>query len=378
MRELMELVHQLIAIESVTPNDAGCQNLIADRLTAAGFTCQHFKKGNVDNLWARMGDTAPLIVFAGHTDVVAAGDLTQWKTPPFKATVVDEQLFGRGAADMKSALAAMVHAAIRFVKTRDTFKGSIGFLITSGEEGDEFDDGTPFLLEQITKAGHKIDYCIVGEPTCHEQLGDTIKVGRRGSLTGYLNVKGTQGHVAYPQHAQNAAHLAGDFIHQLTSVAFDAGDDAFPPTTCQVTNMHAGVGAGNVIPGNCEVQFNFRFNPTQTADHLKQIVDDILKSLNIDHAIRWRLNGDPYRCQPGALVPLLQRIIQDTCDVAPALSTTGGTSDGRFIAKACEQTLEFGLCNASIHKINEHTNVDDIQQLEDIYFSLLDQMEDCL
>lgn len=361
------LLEKLIREESVTPGDANCQAILAEELKKLGFTVQHLPCDPVQNLWAVIGEGAPLLVFAGHTDVVATGELSQWDTPPFTPTVKDGVLFGRGAADMKGSLAAMFDAARNFLSNNPSFNGSLGFLITSGEEGDQFDKGTPFVMEALNNKGVHIDYCIVGEPSSTSQLGDIIKIGRRGSLTGKVTILGKQGHVAYPHLAENPIHLCAGALNDLCYHRWDEGNQYFPPTTFQISNIRAGTGAGNVIPGECFFQFNFRFSTESSPQSLKATVDATLNKHDLPHQISWRTNGMPFITQPGVLIDACSDAIKSICGCTPELSTSGGTSDARFIAPYGTEVIELGPINATIHQINECVSLSDLFQLSTIY-----------
>lgn len=381
MSDTLRLVEFLIARRSLTPDDAGCQALIAERLQAVGFRCETLTFGPeqapVTNLWAlragRGGAQAATLVFAGHTDVVPTGPLAQWRSDPFVPTHRDGLLYGRGAADMKSSLAAMVVAAETFVARHPEHRGSLAFLLTSDEEGPSV-DGTQKVCEVLRQRSQRLDYCIVGEPTCVERLGDMMKNGRRGSLSGRLTVVGRQGHIAYPHLARNPIHLAAAALAELAAVQWDNGNEYFPPTSWQMSNIHAGTGAGNVIPGEMQVDFNFRFCTESTPDSLKRRVHEILDRHQLDYRIDWVLGGEPFLTARGALVDALSQAAQDVVGLSPQLSTTGGTSDGRFIAKLCPQVVEFGPVNASIHQIDEHVRVDDLERLKDIYAATLKRL----
>jgi succinyl-diaminopimelate desuccinylase len=367
------LVRALIAQPSVTPADAGCQDLLARRLLRSGFTAERFDRNGVANLWLRRGSAAPLFVFAGHTDVVPTGPLEQWQSAPFEPTVRDGCLYGRGAADMKTSLAAFAVAAEEFAAARPAHGGSIALLLTSDEEGPAV-DGTIAVVEALRARGEAIDFCLVGEPTCVKQLGDTIKNGRRGSLTGRLVVNGIQGHVAYPQLACNPVHEFAPALDELANTRWDDGDGDFPATTFQVSNIHAGTGAGNVIPGTCEVDFNLRFSPASTPASLMSRIEQILFSHSVDFSIRWTIGAQPFHCPPGALIDALTGAIRDVLGVTADRSTTGGTSDGRFLATVCAQVAEFGPPNASIHKIDEHVRLADIDALKNVYRATLERL----
>ncbi len=375
------LLEALIARSSVTPTDEGCQALMATRLSAIGFECTTLTFGPeaapVTNLWAvRTGqplsalDAGPTLVFAGHTDVVPTGPLDQWTSPPFVPTHRDGQLYGRGAADMKSSLAAMVVACEEFVAQHPQHTGRIAFLITSDEEGPSV-DGTVKVCDWLKARGERLDACIVGEPTSVKQLGDMIKNGRRGSLSGKLKVKGVQGHIAYPHLAQNPIHLMAPALAELTTIEWDRGNVHFPPTSWQVSNIHAGTGANNVIPGEVVIDFNFRFSTESTPEGLQQRLEDLLRRHGLNFQIDWTLGGRPFLTGEGSLVVAMSEAIRETTGVVTELSTAGGTSDGRFIAQICPQVVEFGALNASIHKIDEHVLVADLDPLKDIYRSTL-------
>lgn len=381
MSRALHLAEQLIARRSVTPDDAGCQALIAGWLKPLGFDCHTLTSGpegaRVTNLWAVRrgagGRTGKLLAFAGHTDVVPTGPVNLWASDPFAPTHRDGRLYGRGAADMKTSLAAMVAACEEFVAVQPRAPGSIAFLITSDEEGPAV-DGTVKVCEWLQARGEPIDYCIVGEPTSVERLGDMVKNGRRGSLSGRLTVRGAQGHIAYPQLAKNPVHLAAPAIAELVAVEWDKGNTYFPPTGWQISNVHAGTGAGNVIPGELVVDFNFRFSTESTPDALRTRLEAILERHRLDCSVEWTLGGEPFLTPAGVLTDALCGAIRDTCGIEAALSTTGGTSDGRFIAKICPQVMEFGPVNASIHKIDEHVAVADIEPLRLIYRRTMERL----
>ena len=368
----LALLEQLISRRSITPDDAGCQALIAARLAPLGFECHHLPfgpaGGTVDNLWAmRRGSGAgPTLVFAGHTDVVPTGPLAQWRSDPFVPTHRDGQLYGRGAADMKASLAAMVVATEEFVAARPGHAGSIAFLLTSDEEGPSV-DGTVQVCEWLKLRGERLDACIVGEPTSVERLGDMVKNGRRGSLSGRLTVQGIQGHIAYPDLARNPIHQALPALAELAAIRWDEGNDHFPPTSWQVSNAHAGTGATNVIPGEFVLDFNFRFSTESTPEGLQARVESLLARHGLDFHIAWSLSGRPFLTRPGRLLDALAAAIHAVTGVHTELSTSGGTSDGRFIASICPEVVEFGPLNASIHKIDEHTAVADLGPLKEVY-----------
>lgn len=379
MSDTLRLVEDLIARPSVTPADHGCQDLIAQRLSALGFVAEHLPFGpdtfRVQNLWAVHdgGRPGPTVVFAGHTDVVPPGPLALWNSDPFVPSHREGKLFGRGAADMKTSVAAMVVAAEEFVRAHPGHAGRVAFLITSDEEGPSV-DGTVKVVQALRERGERLDCCIVGEPTCVEKLGDMIKNGRRGSLSGKLVVTGVQGHVAYPQLARNPVHEAAPALAQLAATEWDAGNEYFPPTTWQISNIHAGTGATNVIPGELVVDFNFRFSTASTPESLKARVAQVLDRHQLQWRIDWTLGGEPFLTPVGSLVTALSEAIQAETGVTTELSTTGGTSDGRFIAKLCEQVVEFGPVNATIHKVNEHVAVDSVEPLKNIYRRTLETL----
>jgi succinyl-diaminopimelate desuccinylase len=367
------LTEELIALDSVTPHDRGCQQRLAALLAPLGFHCETIESNGVTNLWARKGSAAPLFVFAGHTDVVPAGPLDQWHSQPFAPTQRDGKLYGRGASDMKTSLAAMVVACEEFVAAHPGHQGSIAFLITSDEEGPAV-DGTVLVCERLEERGETPDYCLVGEPTSAHVLGDMIKNGRRGSLSGHLVVKGVQGHIAYPQLARNPIHQAAPALAELTLESWDDGNECYLPTSCQISNIQAGTGATNVIPGQMTVDFNFRFSTASTADSLQARVHAILDRHNLDYDLRWTLNGQPFLTPRGTLSQAVLSAIHAETGIDAELSTTGGTSDGRFIARICPQVIEFGPPNASIHKIDEHIELRFIDPLKNIYRRTLENL----
>jgi len=366
----LELAQELIRRRSVTPEDGGCQELIAARLGAAGFKCEPMRFGEVSNLWARRGTASPLLCFAGHTDVVPTGPLSEWHSDPFIPTLRDGKLYGRGAADMKSSIAAFVAATEAFVKERPGHAGSIAFLLTSDEEGPAV-DGTVKVVEVLRKRGETMDYCIVGEPTSVDALGDMLKNGRRGSLSGRLTVRGIQGHVAYPHLARNPVHQLAPALAELAKTQWDKGNESFPPTTWQVSNNHAGTGVGNVIPGSVEVDFNFRFSTESTDATLTQRVEAILKKHGLDYSLSWVLGAKPFLSANGKLAKTVTAVCKRHTGVNAELSTTGGTSDARFIIEVAPEVLELGPVNASIHKLNEHIEVEALDQLSHIYLDVL-------
>lgn len=373
MSKTLALTEELIALESVTPNDHGCQRRLIELLEPLGFHCETVESGGVTNLWARRGQAQPLLVFAGHTDVVPTGPLDQWHSPPFLPTRRDGKLYGRGAADMKTSLAAMVVAVEEFVQAHADHKGSIAFLITSDEEG-VATDGTVVVCDMLKARGEQLDYCIVGEPTSTEQLGDVIKNGRRGSMSGRLVIKGVQGHIAYPQLAKNPIHLAAPALTELAAEKWDDGNEYYLPTSWQMSNIHGGTGATNVIPGEVVVDFNFRFSTASTVEGLQQRVHEILNRHDFQYELKWTISGLPFLTPRGELSDALSAAIKAETGLDPDLSTTGGTSDGRFIARICPQVVEFGPPNASIHKIDEHIELRYIDPLKNIYRRALENL----
>jgi len=366
MSETLQLAEQLIARRSITPADDGCLDLIGARLAPLGFSLEKIRCGEVDNLWARRGNAGPLVCFAGHTDVVPTGPLDQWHSDPFTPEVRDGMLYGRGAADMKGSLAAFVTAIEKFVAGHPQHRGSIAVLLTSDEEGVAV-DGTVRVVEALRERNDPIDYCIVGEPTSVEKTGDTIKNGRRGSLSGTLIVKGVQGHIAYPHLVKNPIHLAAPAIAELAATAWDNGNEYFPPTSWQISNIHGGTGATNVVPGAVEILFNFRFSTASTVDDLQSKVRVILDRHGLEYDLNWELSGKPYLTPRGNLVDAVGDAISEVTGLVTELSTGGGTSDGRFIADICPQVIELGPLNATIHKIDECVAVADLDALSEIY-----------
>ncbi len=369
----LRLAHELIARRSVTPDDGGCMPLIAARLERIGFACEYINRNGVTNLWARRGNAAPLLCLAGHTDVVPTGPLEQWHSDPFVPTLRDGLLYGRGAADMKGSLAAFVTAVEDFIAACPEHSGSIALLLTSDEEGDAT-DGTVAVTEALRARGEAMDYCIVGEPTAVARLGDTVKNGRRGSLSGRLTVKGVQGHIAYPHLARNPIHLAAPALAELAATVWDEGNEFFPPTTWQISNIHGGTGATNVIPGHIEVLFNFRFATASTPDGLQARVHAILDRHGLDYALKWTLGARPFLTGRGALVDSALAAIREETGLDAELSTTGGTSDGRFIAEICPQVVEIGPVNATIHKIDECVEAAALPRLSAIYRRILEKL----
>ncbi|AHV92324.1 succinyl-diaminopimelate desuccinylase [Bordetella holmesii] len=373
MSTVLDLVKDLIARPSVTPDDKDCQQLLGDRLARVGFTCETIARGGVTNLWARRGSQAPLVVFAGHTDVVPPGPREKWDSDPFLPTERDGFLYGRGAADMKSSIAAFLVAVEEFVAANPAHDGSIAFLLTSDEEGPAI-DGTVIVCEALQARGETLDYCIVGEPTSTADVGDVCKNGRRGSLSGELTIKGIQGHVAYPHLARNPVHQAAPALADLVGIEWDKGNDYFPPTTFQISNMKAGTGATNVVPGEAVVTFNFRFSTASTPASLKSRVHEVLDRHGLEYDLVWELGGEPFLTARGPLTDALSSAILAETGLTTELSTTGGTSDGRFIAKICPQVIEFGPCNATIHKINERIALDSLTPLKNIYRRTLENL----
>lgn len=373
MSKTLALTEELIALTSVTPFDKGCQQRLIELLSPLGFRCETVQSGDVTNLWARKGTTQPLVVFAGHTDVVPTGPVEQWQSHPFAPTHRDGKLYGRGAADMKASIAAFVVASEEFSAAHPDHKGSIGFLITSDEEGPAT-DGTVIVCNMLKARGEQLDYCIVGEPTSSGELGDTIKNGRRGSMSGKLIIKGIQGHIAYPQLAKNPIHLAAPALTELVAEHWDAGNEYYSPTSFQISNVHSGTGATNVIPGDIVIDFNFRFSTASTADGLQQRVHEILNKHGLEYDLRWTIGGYPFLTPRGELSDALCGAIKAETGIDADLSTTGGTSDGRFIAQICPQVIEFGPPNGSIHKIDEHIELRFIDPLKNIYRRTLENL----
>jgi succinyl-diaminopimelate desuccinylase len=370
MSQTLELTRDLLARRSVTPADEGCQAVMAQRLAACGFVIENLRYGTVDNLWARRGTQGPLFCFAGHTDVVPTGPLEDWASDPFVPVVRDGVLYGRGAADMKSGLAAMVTAAEAFVAEHPGHRGSIAFLITSDEEGPSV-DGTKRVVQALAARGARIDWCLVGEPSSEAVLGDTIKVGRRGSLSGRLTVHGVQGHVAYPQLADNPVHAFAPALAELVQRRWDEGTEHFQPTSFQVSNFNAGTGAPNVIPGELRVRFNLRYCPVQTLTGLEAQVEEILRRHGVRFTLEWYVSGEPFYTPPGPLSQAVSSAVREVAGITPALTTGGGTSDGRFIAPLGAQVVELGVVNASIHKVNECVRVADLEPLHRMYLGVL-------
>lgn len=374
MSDVIDLTRELIRRPSVTPEDAGCQQLMAQRLAAVGFDIEVMHFEDTLNMWARRGSNKPVFCFAGHTDVVPTGPLEHWHTPPFEPTVIGDTLYGRGAADMKGSLAAMVVATERFLQRYPTPKFDLAYLITSDEEG-PFINGTKRVIETLEARSEKISWCIVGEPSSSHKAGDVVKNGRRGSLTGNLLVKGIQGHVAYPQLAENPVHKAAAALAELAAENWDDGNAYFPATSFQIANIHAGTGASNVIPGELKVMFNFRYSTQSTAEQLQQRVTALLDRHGLNYNLNWTLNGLPFLTDKGSLVEATVKAIYQVQGFEPRLETSGGTSDGRFIAPTGAQVVELGPCNATIHKVNECVSVTDLEQLTKMYEAILEQLE---
>ena len=366
MSETLQLAKALIARRSLTPYDAGCQDILIGRLEKLGFKIERMRCGDVDNFWARRGTTKPVVAFAGHTDVVPSGPTESWISPPFEPSIRDGMLYGRGAADMKTSVAAFITAIEAFLAQHPNHDGSIALLVTSDEEGIAV-DGTTRLVEALKARGELIDYCIVGEPTSNKLVGDMIKNGRRGSLSGTLIVKGIQGHIAYPHLVKNPIHLAAPAIAELAATTWDNGNEYFPPTSWQISNINGGTGATNIVPGTVEIWFNFRFSTASTEQSLKDKVHAILDKHGLEYELKWEFSGKPYLTAKGNLVEAISRAIEQSYGITPELSTSGGTSDGRFIADICPQVIEFGPLNATIHKINECIAVADIEPLKLTY-----------
>ena len=372
-RATLALAKELISRRSVTPDDGGCQALIAERLEPLGFRCESLVVNGVTNLWARRGDARPLLCFAGHTDVVPPGPLDQWQSDPFTPTERDGYLYGRGAADMKSSVAAFVTASESFLAQHSHHAGSIALLITSDEEGPSV-DGTARVVEKLERAGERIDYCVVGEPSSVDALGDMIKNGRRGTLSGTLVVHGVQGHVAYPHLARNPIHLLAPALAELAATRWDDGNTDFPPTTWQCSNIHAGTGVANVIPASVEIWFNFRYSTASTRESLAERLEAILKRHGLDYTLTWTGHGRSFLTCPGRLVDVVTESVREIAARTPALSTIGGTSDGRFIADICDEVVELGPVNSTIHKLNERVAIADLEALAAIYRRIIERL----
>lgn len=374
MSPVLDLTFALIACKSVTPDDAGCQALIARRLDNAGCSIESLRFGSVDNLWATHGTGAPVFVFLGHTDVVPSGDVKTWTSDPFEPAIRDGRLYGRGAADMKSGVAAMTVALENWLKRHPRHAGTVALLLTSDEEGPTNLDGVRRVADEFRARQQRIDYCVVGEPSSDERLGDIVRVGRRGSLSGRLAVRGVQGHVAYPEKVRNPIHLAAPALAELSTTRWDEGNAEFPPTSFQISNINAGTGALNVVPGSLEVAFNFRFCTASTAQSLRERTEEILRRHELDFAIAWDVSGEPFLTRAGKLREAVSSVIEDVCGITPKADTGGGTSDARFIAPLGAEVVEVGPVNASIHKIDEHIALDELETLPRIYEGILDRL----
>ena len=370
---VIELLCELLRRRSVTPDDAGCQAILGDRLAALGFRCETMQFGDVTNLWARLGDTSPVLCFAGHTDVVPPGNEELWSSNPFEPTFIDGLLYGRGSADMKSGLAAMIVAIEDFLSEHADFSGSIALLITSDEEG-RARDGTLKVMDALTERGEHFDWCVLGEPSSHAALGDIVRVGRRGSLSGMLTVNGVQGHVAYPQLADNPIRRFAPVLAELHDIVWDDGNEYFPPTSFQVVDVRAGIGAPNVTPGELSARFNFRYSTEWTHETLQEKVHTVFDAHDIEYELKWHLSGKPFLTEPGKLINAVHQVVTEFTGNAPELSTGGGTSDGRFISPAGVDVVELGPVNASIHKIDEHVRVEDVITLTGMYKRIIELM----
>jgi succinyl-diaminopimelate desuccinylase len=373
MSAVLDLTTELVRRASITPDDRGCQALLAERLQRNGFAVEHLRYGEVDNLWATHGSGAPVLVFLGHTDVVPTGPLEQWTSPPFEPMIRDGRLYGRGAADMKSGVAAMTLALEAFVAAQPTHKGTVALLITSDEEGASI-DGVKKVVEEFRRRGQGVDYCVVGEPSSIDRFGDLIRIGRRGSLSAKLSVKGIQGHIAYPDKARNPIHTFAGALAELVAERWDEGNAAFPPTSFQFSNLNSGTGAGNIIPGALEARCNFRYGTASTAASLQTRVETILRKHGLDYAIEWDLSGEPFVTQEGALRHAAVAAIQEICGITPLADTGGGTSDGRFIAPLGAEVVELGPINASIHKIDENVALAELEKLPQLYLRVVERL----
>lgn len=369
----IKLLSDLIRRASITPDDAGCQQLLIERLEPLGFECETMIFGDTTNLWARRGKDSPVLCFAGHTDVVPPGDVAQWSTDPFEPTIKDGQMYGRGAADMKSGLASMIVAIERYLQEHENYKGSIALLITSDEEG-RARDGTLKVMQTLTARGEAIDWCVIGEPSSQESLGDLIRVGRRGSLSGMLTVSGIQGHVAYPHLADNPIRRFAPVLAELHDIEWDLGNEYFPPTSFQVVDIQSGIGAPNVTPSELSARFNFRYSTEWEHESLQKRVHDIFDAHDLDYDLRWHLSGEPFLTEEGKLTNAVVQAVTEIVGSEPELSTGGGTSDGRFISPAGVDVVELGPVSASIHKIDEHVNIDDVVRLTSMYQRILELM----
>jgi len=373
MSDTLKLTTELINRKTLTPDDNGCQKLIAERLNKNGFSAEHLRFDDVDNLWITHGSSGPLFVFAGHTDTVPVGPIEKWNTDPFEAEIKEGYLYGRGAADMKSGIAAMVTAVERYVQKNPNHNGTIALLITSDEEGPSI-NGTRKVIDYLDEKKIKIDYCVLGEPTSDKQLADVVRIGRRGSLNGILKVNGVQGHVAYPEKAKNPIHEAAEFLNELTSIEWDQGNDSFPPTSFQISNINAGTGADNVIPDALNVLFNFRFSTETSQNEIEKKVESLLEKYSLNCNLEWKLSGAPFLTDSGSLIDATTTAIKEIVGIDTVYSTGGGTSDGRFIAPTGAQTIELGVVNETIHKINECVKVEDLDTISDIYEKVLDKL----
>lgn len=374
MSELKELLAELISLPSITPEDAGCQEFMIQFLQDAGFSCERMNNGPVSNFFALYGNAGPLLVFAGHTDVVPVGETSKWDTDPFVLVERNDMLYGRGVADMKGSLACMLLMAKHFTQIYPDFPGRLGFLITSGEEGDDYDLGTPYVMQQLQKQGIQINYCVVGEPSSTAHTGDVIKIGRRGSLNAKISMHGKQGHVAYPHLAENPIHTMLPALAKLVSIRWDEGNAYFPPTSMQITGINSGGQAPNIIPGKLDVQLNFRYSTEQSHGALKEQIKTIFDEFGLKPEINWRLSGEPFLTAQGALLESAQQVIRQQSGFNPELSTSGGTSDGRFIAPYGVEVIELGPVNATIHQVNECVSLIDLYQLEAQYFSICQKL----
>jgi len=374
MSDVLDLTIDLIRRPSVTPDDHGCQQLLAERLARAGFATEHLRYGEVDNLWARHGTDGPVLVFLGHTDVVPPGPLDKWTSPPFEPTIRGGKLYGRGAADMKSGVAAMTLALEAFVAAHPQHRGTIALLVTSDEEGPTNVDGVRRVVEEFRRRGQRIDWCVVGEPSSAQKFGDAMRVGRRGSLSAHLTVRGVQGHVAYPDKVKNPIHLAAPALAELAATKWDEGNAEFPPTSMQISNVHAGTGALNVVPGTLDVDFNFRFCTESTAESLRERTQAILCRHGLDFDLAWDLSGAPFLTREGALRAAASAAVREICGITPEANTGGGTSDGRFIAPLGAEVVELGPINASIHKIDEHVSIAELEKLPALFLRIAEKL----
>jgi len=374
MSDILDLTRELIRRASVTPEDAGCQALLAERLARAGFAIEHLRYGAVHNLWATHGSGAPVFAFVGHTDVVPSGPQGEWASPPFEPTVRDGRLYGRGAADMKSGVAAMTLALESFVAAHPRHPGTLALLLTSDEEGPLNQDGVRRVVEEFRRRGQRIDYCVVGEPSSLEKLCDVVRVGRRGSLSGSLRVRGVQGHVAYPDKVRNPVHLAAPALAELAATRWDDGNAEFPPTSFQISNIHAGTGALNVVPGHLDVKFNFRYCTASTAQGLRERTEQVLRRHGLDFTVDWDLSGEPFLTHAGKLRAAVENAAKAICGIVPRADTGGGTSDARFIAPLGAEVVEVGPANASIHKIDEHVALGELEQLPVLYSGIVERL----